>query len=102
VNDLDALVDPLLRRLARYVADELRAGTEPNHVDQHASPLGPRRHVAAIRSGKLRGVQVGRRWLAKREDVDSFVAKLTAKKPRERTAEEELAAELGIAIEATH
>jgi excisionase family DNA binding protein len=88
--------------IARAVVAELQAGTTPDHVDQHASPLGPRRHVAAIRSGKLRGVQVGRRWLAKREDVDSFVATLTEKKPRKRSAEEELAAELGIEIEATH
>jgi len=88
-----------VRAIARAVVAELQAGSTPDHVDQHASPLGPRRHVAAIRSGKLRGVQVGRRWLAKREDVDAYVANLAKKKPRTRTPEEELAAELGIEIQ---
>ena len=83
--------------IARAVVAELQAGSLPDHVDQHASPLGPRRHVAAIRSGKLRGVQVGRRWLAKRDDVDAYVATLATKK-RKRSAEHDLAAELGIEV----
>ena len=103
MSDLDALLDPVLRRLARYVADELRSGSDPELIDQHASPLGPRRHVAAIRTGKLQGVQVGRRWLAKREDVAAYVATLTTKKKApKRSPEAELAAELGISIEAPH
>lgn len=87
-----------VQAIARAVVAELQAGSLPDHVDQHASPLGPRRHVAAIRNGKLRGVQVGRRWLAKREDVDAYVATLTAKKPRNETAEIALARELGIEV----
>jgi excisionase family DNA binding protein len=90
-----------VQAIARAVVAELQAGTMPEHVDQHASPLGPRRHVAAIRSGRLKGVQVGRRWLARREDVDAYVAALSTKKPK-RSAEEELAAELGIDVEARH
>lgn len=86
-----------VQAIARAVVAELQAGIAPDHVDQHSSPLGPRRHVAAIRSGKLKGVQVGRRWLAKREDVDAYVATLSKTK-RKRSAEEELAAELGIGI----
>lgn len=86
-----------VQAIARAVVAELQAGSLPDHVDQHASPLGPRRHVAAIRSGKLRGVQVGRRWLAKREDVDAYVAMLVTK-PKKRSAEEALAAELGIEL----
>ena len=101
MSDLDTLLEPLLRRLARMVADELRAGTDPDMLDQHASPLGPRRHVAAIRSGKLAGVQIGRRWLARREDLDAYVSSLEAeaKKPKKRSSEEELAAELGIDVQ---
>jgi hypothetical protein len=93
-----------IRAIARAVADELRAGTEPEMVDQHASPLGPRRHVAAIRSGKLAGLQIGRRWLARREDVAAYVGDMKpAKNAKPRTAEEELAAELGIDVqEARH
>jgi excisionase family DNA binding protein len=86
--------------LARAVVAELQAGALPDMIDQHASPLGPRRHVAAIRSGKLRGVQVGRRWLAKREDVDAYVATLTSKKNATPESDEAaLARELGIAVE---
>lgn len=93
------LDDDDVRRIARAIVDELRAGTDPEMLDQHASPLGPRRHCAAIRSGKLKGVQIGRRWLARREDVAAYVATLDTKQPTKRSAEAELAEELGIHIE---
>jgi len=108
VKDRDALSEAietiaraLAPTLARAVVTELQAGTMPDMLDQHASPLGPRRHVAAIRSGKLRGVQVGRRWLAKHDDVDQYVATLTEKAttPRKSSPEMELARELGIAVD---
>ncbi len=104
-DDLSEAIETIARALApalaRAVVTELQAGSMPDMLDQHASPLGPRRHVAAIRSGKLRGVQVGRRWLAKRADVDAFVATLEQKASRARKSspEVELARELGIAVD---
>jgi hypothetical protein len=87
-----------VQAIAKAVVAELAAGSTPEHLDQHASPLGSRRHIAAIRSGKLAGVQVGRRWLARREDVTAYVATLT-KPQRAGSAEADLAAELGISLE---
>jgi hypothetical protein len=87
--------------IARAVVLELQAGTMPDHVDQHTSPLGSRRHIGAIRSGTLAGAQVGRRWLAKREDVETFIASIPKQKTTKaagKSPEELLAAELGIAI----
>jgi hypothetical protein len=89
------LDDDEIRAIARAVADELRAGFD-DHVDQHSSPLGPRRHCAAIRSGKLAGFRVGRRWLAKREDLTTYVAGLSKSSRKPPSAEEALAAELGL------
>lgn len=90
-----------IRAIARAVADELRAGSDPDHVDQHASPLGARRHVSAIRSGKLPGFRIGRRWLARRADLATYMAAFTSStatksKPRERSAAELREAELGL------
>lgn len=100
VSDLETLLEPMLRKLARMVADELRAGSDPDMLDQHTSGLGPRRHVAAIRSGKLAGVQVGRRWLVRKEDLATYLAGLNkAPKKTKRSAEAELADELGIRLE---
>jgi hypothetical protein len=67
----------LIRALARLIAHEvveMLRDDEVGWVDQHGSPLGPRRHVAAIRSGALRGKQLGRLWVARKEDVEAYVA----------------------------
>jgi excisionase family DNA binding protein len=102
---IEALARALAPAIARAVVAELQAGSLPDQIDQHASPLGPRRHVKAIRDGKLPGVNVGRRWLARREDVDQYVAMLANTKPKHSpklTPEEALAAELGIELEGRH
>lgn len=89
------------------MVEKLRAG-DLNMVDQESSPLGRRRHINAIRSGQLKGNQVGRRWLASKQDVDAYLDSLRAKR-RERKGEapdsnsasptkEQLAAELGLRL----
>lgn len=105
---LDKLLDALARRVARVLADELG---EQEWIDQSASPLGSKRHAAAIRSGELPGRKVGRRWLARRSDVEVFMTGADNTAPRSRVRKttkraepareenvEELADRLGIAI----
>lgn len=78
MSELDGLLDTLAERVAQLVVDKLSAGNFAGYVDQAASPLGRRRHIRAVRSGELRGVQVGRRYLARREDLESYVANVAA------------------------
>ncbi len=101
--DLKTLAEVLARAfapyLARALADELGAGKVGDYIDQHASPLGARRHCRLIRDGVIAGMQAGRRWLAKREDVDAYIAersKRKRKKPSDDAAE--LAEELGLRL----
>lgn len=100
---IDGLMDDLAEILAERVVRKLTAATVSDYVDQASSPLGPRRHIAAIKSGKLAGVRVGRRYLAHRKDVEELVAqKRRQARPPERLATIEvdavdaLAAELGL------
>jgi hypothetical protein len=75
----DALTIPihdLAREIARHLADELRAGDVGDLIDQRASPLGSRRHISAIRSGRIPVYRIGRRWLARRDDVERHAAEL--------------------------
>ena len=67
--------------IADRVVDRLRSGDFADYVDQASSPLGRRRHIVAIRTGALRGKQLGRRYLASRADVDAFMATDRAKAP---------------------
>jgi hypothetical protein len=71
---LGAFLDELARQIAARVVDQLRATDLPGYVDQSVSPLGRRRHIAAIRSGNLPGVRIGRRYLARQDDVERFMA----------------------------
>lgn len=90
----------LLRALARLVAREvvsMLSEGEEGWIDQHASPLGNRRHVKAIRTGKLPGRQLGRRWVARRADVDAYLAD-TPKPERAPKTADELAVELGLPL----
>lgn len=73
MSELEALLDALAERIADRVVQRLSSGRLEGFIDQSASPLGRRRHIAAIRSGALPGIQVGRRYLARREDVERFV-----------------------------
>lgn len=99
MSDLEHAIETLARALApaiaRAVVDELRAGETADMVDQRQSPLGSRRHIRAIRDGRMPGVRIGRRWLAKKADVEVFAANLA--KPK-RTRSEQLAAEMGFSV----
>ena len=105
-DDLSAALDVLARAVARHVVAELRSGETGDFVDQHRSPLGSRRHVAATRRriahGESGAAQVGRRFLLSREAVtEELEAVSTApRRPRPERALSvgaELRAELGLA-----
>ena len=51
---LEGILDELAERLAARVAERLRTG-EPNMVAQSGSPLGARRHCAAVKRRLARG-----------------------------------------------
>lgn len=83
-------VAELAREIAKHLADELRAVPLDGLIDQHSSPLGARRHITAIRSGSMPGYRIGRRWLARKDDVEAHAAKLNGKPVPRRSAAEEL------------
>jgi hypothetical protein len=97
---LDGLLDLIADAVARRVVDRLRSNDDPDWVDQATSPLGRRRHIAAIRSGELKGLRVGRRFIAHKRDVEALVATLAEREPREDVSNEEtveqMAARLGL------
>lgn len=87
----------LLRQLARLVAREVVAElTADDWVDQTASPLGNRRHVRLLKSGTIPGRQLGRRWLARRADIDAYLATPKAKAAKEPKTADSIAKELGL------
>ena len=100
--DLVAALETLARAvapvLARAVVDELAAGRTGDYVDQTSSPLPARTHCRLVREGVIPGMRAGRRWIAKRADVEAYI---DARSRRKRTKSEdpsELAAELGIRL----
>lgn len=100
-ESIGTLFEQLVDRVADRIADGLfqkLQGTGGDYVDQTASPLGPRRHIAAIRSGKLQGAKIGRQYIARAADVDAFVRNSPAECVADEPADEidELAAELGL------
>ena len=63
----------LLAALEVYVHEVLADGVAASEwIDQHASPLGKRGHLEAVRRGDLRGVKHGRRILVRRAELNSF------------------------------
>lgn len=97
-DELDRLVDLLAERIADAVVRRLARASTDEYLDQSTSPLGRRRHINAVRSGALPGKQVGRLYLARRSDVETFISKQSAREQvrPERDDADELATELGL------
>jgi hypothetical protein len=72
----DAFLEQLAQRVADLVVDRLQSQRLQGFYDQDTSPLGPRHHCSAIRSGKLRGHKVGRKFIATIEDVAAYLRSL--------------------------
>lgn len=75
---LAPLVDLLLPALRARIDGENGAaakGPAVDWLDQRSSPLGRRAHCRACASGDIPGARkVGRRWLARRSDLDAYIA----------------------------
>jgi hypothetical protein len=97
---MEDVLEPLLRRLARYVAEELRAGATSGMVDQSASSLGRRRHIDATRrriaSGAPGAIQLGRRYLLAPEALEEEIRKLATQPKKRSSRRAELLAKHGL------
>lgn len=84
--------EAIVRKLERVLRGELR-GLDPRWVGQEFSPLGPRRHIAAVRRriadaealgkapGEVGAAVVARRYLLTQESLAEELGKLQALKP---------------------
>lgn len=96
--------EDIARALVDVVGDLAKLTSGAERVDQAASPLGPRRHIRAVRrllaAGDPRAGRAGRRYFLTGEAVDEELARLgrdqlrgAASPPRESA---ELLGELGL------
>jgi len=104
-----ALLEGFARQVAHYVVAELRTADCGGMLDQHASPLGSRRHCACVRARVAAGdpgaAIIGRRHLLSPEALGEELQATSTKtrkpaKPKRSTEKpatvrEELEAELG-------
>ena len=100
---IDTLARALAPALARAIVAELRDGE--GMVDQTSSPLGARRHRAAVKrrlvAGEGGAAVVGRRHLLSREALTEELERVTRRPVKEQGAPpsaESLAAELGLRV----
>lgn len=93
----DDLLDDLVDRIAARVAERLRT-VEPGMVDQGASPLGRRRHCAAVRRRLARGeagaAVVGRRHLLSADALGEELARTSHRADNRRGVIAEIEREL--------
>jgi len=102
--ELLTALDLFAQRVATHVVDRLRAGNEPGWIDQHASPLGPRRHCAAVRRRIAEGApgaeRAGRRLLLTPDALREELSRGSKKQPKVDTGADvrDLAGELGLKL----
>lgn len=70
------IVQLLARLLVPHVAEELRRSSADDWVDQTTSPLGRRRHCELARRSAFPAFRDGRRWRARRADVDAYITSM--------------------------
>lgn len=94
---VDALLERIADRVAELVVFKLRSD-DFGMVDQVQSPLGRRKHIAFVRAGG--GVQIGRRFLARREDLQKYIEEMSksqrARPTKTLSVAEKLRLELGL------
>ena len=74
--ELRTLLAPLIDAIVDAVAERLRSQSlapESPWLDAKTSQLGVRAFRAAARAGEFETFKVGRKYLARRSDVDGFV-----------------------------
>jgi excisionase family DNA binding protein len=83
--------------LLPYLREHLQPATpKPEFYSQLDSPLGKRRHLEAARRGALRATKVGRLVLARRDDVDAFIAAHDVTGAERGHAEEDILSDWGL------
>lgn len=63
----------LARLLAPYVAAQLSRAPADDWCDQATSPLGQRRHRELAKRGAFPAFKDGRKWRARRADVEAYI-----------------------------
>lgn len=92
-------VSALANQIADLVVERLRGGAFGDMIDQHDSPLGPRRYIALVRRGASGCAKVGRRYLASRAAIEAELSKIGEKKNTpEKESPEELLRRIGIDV----
>lgn len=98
--ELAAALDVLADALADRIAQRLLTGQHDGWIDQSASPLGPRRHRAAVKrriqAGEPGAAKVGRRHLLSKDALEAELGagSSTKKAPAAPSIADELRAEL--------
>ena len=70
---VDRLLDSLLDELADRVAARLAAPKASDFVDQQTVGFDAKTYVRAARAGAFPASKVGRRWVARRADVEKWL-----------------------------
>ncbi len=78
-----ALLNALEHFVRECVADSANAD---EWIDQTKSPLGRRRHLEAVRQGRLPGRRLGKQVLVRRADLNLYLEKQTVVDRRETSA----------------
>jgi hypothetical protein len=68
-----ALLEPLVALLAERVASRVQRPPADDYVDARSSGLGARVFRRAARAGGFPVFLVGRKWVARRQDVSAYI-----------------------------
>ncbi len=97
-TELSSALDVVIDTIVNRVVQRLAAGQHADWVDQGGSPLGPRRHRAAvlrrIAAGQPGATKIGRRHLLSRDALEAELAAAADKAPVSPSVADELRREL--------
>lgn len=95
-TDLASIIARLVDARLEARLAELRPAQD--WIDQSASPLGRRAHLAAVRRGELPGRRVGKKVLVRRADLDAYIAERGAVRVEPEAARREDGDDLAASI----
>lgn len=103
---VNAVLDLFVDMVADRVAARLGAAPANDYYDQRSNPLGKRRFLDAARRGAFPSTKRGKLVLARRTDVDAWIAAghrapVVHTKPSEDLSDEALLAASGVVLEPT-
>jgi hypothetical protein len=81
--DIVQIVQALVSLAAEHIAERVveRLGGDLEFYDGDNNPIGTRRQFnAACRAAKFPAMKIGKRWVARREDVHKFLRELEARR----------------------